>query len=217
MPTLDLTPDALLTTTRAVRKRLDLSRPVEMEVIRECLEIALQAPSASNVQGWHFVVVTDADKRAQLADLYRRGFETYRGSPRAVGNLYQDDPLRAPQQRRVMDSSQYLAAHLEQVPVHVIPCVEGSVEETNPVRIASRWGSLYPAAWSFMLAARARGLGTVWTTLHLLHEQEAAEILGIPYQDVRQGLLIPLAYTQGSDFKPARRQPLDDLLHLNGW
>jgi nitroreductase len=217
MPTLDLTPDALLTTTRAVRKRLDLSRPVEMEVIRACLGIALQAPSASNVQGWHFVVVTDAEKRAQLAELYRRGFEAYRSLPRAVGNLFQDDPVRGPQQRRVMDSSQYLAAHLEQVPVHVIPCIEGSADETSPMRIASRWGSLYPAAWSFMLAARARGLGTVWTTLHLLHEQEAAEILGIPYQDVRQGLLIPLAYTQGSDFQPAPRQPLDDLLHVNGW
>ena len=217
MPTLDLTPDALLTTTRAVRKRLDLSRPVEMEVVRECLEVALQAPSASNAQGWHFVVLTDAGKRAQLAELYRRGFEAYRDLPRAAGNLFADDPLRGPQQRRVMDSSQYLADHLEQVPVHVIPCIEGSAEETSPVRIMSRWGSLYPAAWSFMLAARARGLGTVWTTLHLLHEPEAAEILGIPYQDVRQVLLIPLAYTQGTDFKPARRQPLDDLLHVNGW
>jgi len=217
MPTLDLTPDELLTTTRAVRKRLDLSRPVGLEVIRECLEIALQAPSGSNAQRWHFVVVTDAAKRAALAKLYNRAFDAYRDMPIAAGNLFREDPVRGPQQARVMDSAEYLAAHLHEVPVHVIPCMEGRADEVPAVRAAGMWGSLMPAAWSFMLAARARGLGTSLTTLHLIYEREAAELLGIPFDEITQGLLIPTAYTQGTDFKPATRQPLDEVLHVDKW
>ena len=217
MPNLDLSLDELLTTTRAVRKRLDLARPVEPGAIRECLEIALQAPTGGNTQGWHFVVVTDAAKRAKLAELYRRAFEVYRGMPTAAGNIHQDDPLRGPQQKRVMNSAEYLAAHLHEVPVHVIACIDGRIDDLPPARSAGFWGSLFPAAWNFMLAARARGLGTSWTTLHLMYEREAAEILGIPFDRISQGVLIPVAYTQGTDFKPARRQPLDDVLHMDGW
>ncbi len=217
MPMLDLSPEELLTTTRAVRKRLDLTRPVELEVIRECLEIALQAPSAGNSQGWHFVVVTDAGKRAKLADFYRRAFAEYRTWPTAAGNIHQDDPVRGPQQRRVMESSAYIAAHLHEVPVLVIPCIEGRITEKNIPRSASLWGSLHPATWNFMLAARMRGLGSVWTTLHLMYEKEAADVLGIPFDDVSQGSLIPVAYTKGTDFKPAKRQPLDDVLYVDGW
>lgn len=217
MANLKLTVDEMLTTTRAVRKRLDLTRPVEPEIIEECLEIALQAPTGGNAQRWHFVVVTDAGKRAQLAELYRRAFGTYREMPIAAGNLFQDDPQRAPQQKRVMDSAQYLADHLHEVPVLVIPCLEGRPAESGFIPSVSMWGSILPAAWSFMLAARCRGLGTSWTTLHLVYEKEAANILGIPYDDVSQGLLIPTAYTRGTNFKPARRRPLEEVLHFDQW
>ena len=217
MPMLDLSPHELLTTTRAVRRRLDLTRPVAMEVIRECLEVALQGPSGGNTQGWHFIVVTDAGKRAALAGLYRRAFEEYQTMPIAAGNIHQDDPVRGAQQRRVMESSAYIAAHLHEVPVHVIPCIAGRITEKNIARAASLFGSIHPATWNYMLAARLRGLGTVWTTLHLLYEKEAAAILGIPYDEVSQASLIPTAYSKGTDFKPARREPLAAVLHLDGW
>jgi nitroreductase len=214
---LDLTAHALLTTTRAVRRRLDLTRPVEMALIRECLEVALQGPSGGNTQGWHFVVVTEPGQRAALGALYRRAFEAYRTMPIAAGNIHQDDPVRGAQQRRVMDSSAYLAAHIHEVPVHVVPCIEGRITAQNVARAASLFGSIHPATWNYMLAARLRGLGTVWTTLHLLHEREAAAVLGIPYDQVTQASLIPTAWCKGTDFKPARREPLEQVLHLEGW
>ncbi|MCZ6532811.1 MAG: nitroreductase family protein [SAR324 cluster bacterium] len=217
MTILDLSATELLTTTRAVRKRLDLTRPVELELIQECLQLALQAPTGGNAQRWHFVVVTDADKRAALAELYRRSFAVYRDSAGSAGALYADDPQRAPQQKRVMDSAAHLADHMHEVPVHVIPCSEGRAPMAQGASSASMWASVYPAAWSFMLAARLRGLGTCLTTLHLVHEQEAAELLGIPYDRISQGGLIPTAHTLGTDFKAARRQPLADVLHVNGW
>lgn len=217
MPLLNLTLDQLLTTTRSVRKRLDLTRPVEPEVIRECLEIALQAPSGSNIQGWHFMVVTDAEKRKALADLYRRGVERYMSSPNAAERLFADQPARAETQQRVRSSSAYLTEHMHEVPVHLIPCISGRPEGLSSARQAAVWGSILPATWSFMLAARARGLGTAWTTLHLGYEQEAAAILGIPYEKVTQAALIPVAYTIGSEFKLAPREPLDSVLHWNEW
>ncbi|TMC20808.1 MAG: nitroreductase [Chloroflexi bacterium] len=217
MPLLDLTPDQLLTTTRSVRKRLDLSRPVEPEVIRECLEIALQAPSSSNRQGWHFVVVTDAEKRKALADLYRRSTEQYLSSPRAAGKLSADQSPRAQTQQRVLSSAEYLAEHMHEVPVHLIPCISGRLDGLPSNSQASVWGSILPATWSFMLAARARGLGTAWTTLHLAYEQEAAAVLGIPYEKVTQAALIPVAYSVGSEFRPAPREPVDAVLHWNEW
>ena len=155
-----LDPDQLLSTTRAVRKRLDLDRPVEPELIQECLELAAQAPTASNGQGWHFVVVTDAAKRRRLAELYRVGFDLFYGDPEAaMAGMPQDDPTYLATQRRVIDSARYLADHLAEVPVHVIPCVEGRVTEGPVAMHAAVWGSLFPAVWSFCLAARARGPG----------------------------------------------------------
>ncbi len=186
-------------------------------MIKECLKIALQAPSGGNLQGWHFIVVTDPAKREALAELYRRAFEAYAANPSSSGNLNLNDPERGPQQARVMESATYLAEHLHEVPVHVIPCIEGRITADNFPRAAGFWGSLLPAAWNFMLAARLRGLGTSWTTLHLQYEREAADVLGIPYDTVSQGLLIPVAYTKGTDFKPAKRQPLEDVLHIDGW
>ena len=217
MTTLNLSANELLTTTRAVRKRLDFSRPVALELIEECLEVALQAPTGGNAQRWHFVVVGDADKRAALAELYRRSFATYRDSPTSAGALYADEPARAPQQKRVMNSAAYLAEHMHEAPVHVIPCTEGRAPMAQGAAGASLWASLYPAAWSYMLAARLRGLGTCLTTLHLVYEREAAELLGIPYENISQGGLIPTAYTKGTDFKPARRISLSEVLHVDGW
>ncbi len=210
-----LNPDELLTTTRAVRKRLDLSRPVPAELIRECLEIALQAPSGSNRQSWHWLVVTDVEQRRAIGEVYRRATAEYLESSGAAGKLYADDPLRAPVQRRVGDSVSYLGEHLGEVPVLVLPCVQvaGGLPAGNQAGV---WGSLLPAAWSYVLAARARGLGTAWTTLHLSYEAEVAEILALP-AGVYQGALIPTAFYTGTTFKPAPRQPLDAVLHTDRW
>lgn len=216
MPMPDLTPQELLTTTRAVRKRLDFSRPVEPGLIRECLEIALQAPTGGNAQGWHFVLVTDEKKRAALGELYRRSFASYADSPRAPHRQQHSDPARMAQQQRMMDSAAYLAEHIHEAPVHLIPCLSGRGANVQSAPL-SQGASLYPAVWSFMLAARLRGLGTCLTTLHLAYEEEAAALLGIPYEDVSQGGLIPVAHTQGTEFKPAMRLPLDEVLHLEGW
>ena len=205
---LDLTPDELLSTTRAVRKRLDLSRPVEREVIEECLSLAQQAPTASYSQNWHFVVVTDAEKRAALGELWREVAFPY---------LQRGDGPREGQMARIGDAVVHLADHIHEVPVHLIPCVVGRYEgKSNPL-VASMFGSIIPAAWSFMLAARSRGLGTCWTTFHLMHERAAAEILGIPYDEVTQVALIPLAYTIGTDFKPGKRKSLDSMVHWDSW
>jgi nitroreductase len=215
--TLDLTPDQLLTTTRAVRKRLDLERPVERSVIEECVRIAQQAPTGSNAQGWHFMFVEDAAKKKALADLYGRNFDPYFGN--AAPTPYPEGDTRGERQPFVRDSARYLREHFHEVPVMMIPCIWGRLaDEQTPAWIhASVWGSLLPAVWSFMLAARARGLGTAWTTLHLPNEREAADILGIPYDQVMQGGLIPIAYTKGTDFKPAIRQPASDIVHWNQW
>jgi nitroreductase len=212
----EMTAEEMLTTTRAVRKRLDFSRPVEPGLIRECLEIALQAPTGGNAQGWHFVLVTDAGKRASLAELYRRSFATYADSPRAPNRQEHGDPARMAQQQRVMDSAAYLAEHIHEAPVHLIPCLSGRGANVQSAPL-SQGASLYPAVWSFMLAARLRGLGTCLTTLHLAYEEEAAEVLGIPYDKVSQGGLIPVAHTKGTEFKTATRQPLDEVLHLEDW
>ena len=205
---LDLTPDELLSTTRAVRKRLDLTRPVPRELLEECLNLAQQAPTAGYSQTWHFVVVTDAEKRAALGELWREVAYPYlkRGGGAREGQLL-----------RISDAVVHLAEHIHEVPVHVIPCVAGRYEGKPTALVASIYGSIIPAAWSFMLAARSRGLGSVWTTFHLMHEEKAAEILGIPYDKVTQVALIPVAYTLGTDFKPGRRKPLDTMVHWDRW
>ncbi|HZN14080.1 MAG TPA: nitroreductase family protein [Acidimicrobiales bacterium] len=200
--------DELLTTTRAVRRRLDLTRPVERDVILECLRIAVQAPTASNQQDWRWLVITDAAKRAALADLYRE-----------VGGAYLEQARRNQaddQTRRVYESAYALSEFLHKVPVFVIPCVDKRVDGAPNALAASAYGSIIPAAWSFMLALRARGLGSVWTTLHLFKEAEAAAILGIP-DNVTQIALLPVAYTVGTDFKPATRPPVSEITYWNAW
>ncbi|MDQ6659947.1 MAG: nitroreductase family protein [Chloroflexota bacterium] len=219
MPLLDLTPDQLLSTTRAVRKRLDLFRPVEPEIIRECIELAVQAPTGGNSQQWHFVIVTDAEKRKALADLYRKSFNSVYGNAPAESaqRARPQNPERIRTQELVLSSAQYLAEHLHEVPVHLIPCIKGRVDGLPSNAQAGIWGSILPAVWSFMLAARARGLGTTWTTLHLTYEKEAADVLGIPYESITQSSLIPVAYTLGTDFQPGPRKPLEQILHWNEW
>lgn len=218
MPVLhSLPPDELLTTTRAVRKRLDFDRPVPDEVIRECLAVAQQAPTASNRQNWHFMVVTDADQRLALAELYRQGWEQYTQSPTAATNLQYEDPIRAAVQERVGDSAQYLADNLHRAPVMIIPCIVGRTDSAPTLVQSAQWGTILPAAWSLMLAARARGLGSVFTCIHLMREEAAADLLGIPYRRVMQAGLIPIAYTLGDRFRPAHRESLADIVHWNGW
>jgi nitroreductase len=220
MPLLNLSPDELLSTTRSVRKRLDFSRPVEPEVIRECLELAVQAPTGGNRQTWHFVVVTDAQQRQALGEIYRRGFAHYLQHIVPASMAAAANTLTREQQitlLKIRNSSQYLADHMHEVPVIIVPCIQGRVEGMSNVEQAGTWGSILPAMWSFMLAARARGLGTCWTTVHLFYEQEAAAVLGIPYEHVTQAALIPVAYTLGTDFKPVSRIPLESIVHWDRW
>ncbi|GHO95138.1 putative oxidoreductase [Reticulibacter mediterranei] len=220
MSLLPLTPDELLATTRSIRKRLDFSRPVEREVIQECLELAAQAPTGGNNQNWHFVVVTSQRQREALGDIYRKGFAHYQQLILS-GRLTTSTSATAPEQvasyRKVRRSSQYLLDNIHRVPVMLIPCIYDRVDGQPSVEQAGTWGSILPATWSFMLAARARGLGTCWTTLHLYYERQAAAILGIPYERVTQAALIPVAYTLGTDFKRASRVPLQSIVHWEQW
>lgn len=213
MTLLPLNPDELLSTTRSVRKRLDLERPVPIELVRESLEVALQAPTGGNQQTWHWIVVTDPDLRAQIGEYYRRSFSVYREARAARGGNASAE--RQATYSRVATSADWLAEHMGDVPVHVIAAITAGAELPAGNQ-AGLWGSLLPAAWSYQLAARARGLGSAWTTLHLAYEKEIAELLGIP-EDVRQGVLLPTAYYTGETFRPAHREPLDTVLHLDRW
>ncbi len=205
--------DRLLSTTRAVRRRLDLSRPVEPGVILDCIRLAQQAPTASNQQSWRWVVVTDPELRGAISAIYRKlGQKAF---PRARAQVPESDA----QTRRVYDSAQFLAEHLDEVPVFVIPCIHGRLDPKEPMlalAASALYGSIYPAVWSFQLALRSRGLGSVLTTLHLVREDEVAQLLGIP-SDVSQVGLLPVAYTKGTDFKPASRPPAAEITYWNGW
>jgi len=199
--------DQLLTTTRAVRKRLDLTRAVPREVVLECLRLAIQAPTGGNSQGWRWLVIDDDEKRAAIAALYQRRANPYLDGYRKLSD--------AP--NTVLDSSQYLTDHLHEVPVFVIPCILGRLPESpSNEEAAGFYGSILPGVWNFQLALRSRGLGSVFTTLHLAYEREAGELLGIP-ETVTQAALIPVAYTIGADFKPAARRPVEEITYWNGW
>lgn len=214
--TLNLSFDEVLTTTRSVRKRLDLEKPVPREVLMECLELAIQAPTGSNAQGWQWVFVDDTDKKKALADIYRVNWKMYRQMPEPE---YGEGDTRGERRQAVVSSAEYLAEHMEEAPWLLVPCLEGRVDGAPGPASASFWGSLLPAAWSYMLALRSRGLGSAWTSLHLLGdgEKQAAEILGIPYEEYSQGGLFPIAYTKGTDFSPAKRLPVEQIAHFNTW
>jgi nitroreductase len=201
--------DELLNTTRSVRKRLDLTKPVPREVIDECLQLAVQAPTGSNVQGWRWIVIDDSDTRAALAALYRRSAEGYLSAA-----IEQASSGADAQTQRVFSSAMYLMEHLQEVPVHLIPCIQGN--PPNGLAGAGFYASIYPAVWSFQLALRARGLGSCLTTLHLAHADEAAALLGIP-DGITQTALLPVAYTVGTDFKLANRSPVSEITHWNSW
>ena len=208
--------DRLLTTTRSVRKRLDLTRPVPPEVIRTCLDIAIQAPSGSNAQGWHFVVVTDAEKRAAIGEYYHRSFRDYLRDQKSPQERFGEDDPRVERAKRVTSSALYLARHMHEVPVLIIPCINGRAESISASGRAGLYGSILPATWSLMLALRARGLGAAWTTLHLVYEAEVAQVLGIP-DYVTQAALLPVAYFTGEDFRPASRIPAREVTYWDAW
>ncbi len=213
--TLNLSVDELLTTTRSVRKRLDFDKPVPREVLTECLELALQAPTGSNSQGWQWMFVEDADKKKVIGDIYLTHARRYLGQARWE---YPEGDTRGERMGRVRDSATYLAEHMHEAPVLLIPCLEGR-PDASPLGGVSFWASLFPAVWSFCLALRSRGLGSCWTTLHLLEdgEQQVADVLGIPYEKYSQAGLFPIAYTKGTDFRPAKRLPAETLTHWNNW
>ena len=202
--------DRLLSTTRAVRRRLDLERPVERDVILDCIRLSQQAPTASNTQKWCWMVVMDAEKRKALGEIYGRGKQFIEQAKAQV------DPDDA-QTHRVYDSAAWLLDHIGEAPALVIPCVEGRVPDGAPSGMAAAvYGSIYPAMWSFQLALRSRGLGSTLTTIHLFFEKEVADLLGMP-EDVMQVALLPVAYTKGTDFKIAKRPPPDEITHFDTW
>ena len=211
---LDLSNEELLSTTRSVRKRLDLTRPVERRVIEECLALAVQAPTASNRQECHWVFVTEPGTKEALAELYRSQEGEYLRLP--VPELTADD-VRAKSSAAVASSADYLRIHMGEAPVLLVPCHLGRVDGAPNATQAALWGSILPAVWSLMLALRTRGIGSAWTSVLLRHERAAAEILGIPFDDYTLGGLFPIAYTIGTDFRPAARRPLAEVVHWERW
>ncbi len=217
----ELSADQVLRTTRAVRKKIDFDRPVPHDVIRECLDIALQAPTGSNRQNWHFVIVTDEAQRSAMGDLYRRAVAAAQADASSLTRIAPTDPVAAAayedQTTRVNASAHWFFDHIHRAPGMLVPCISGRVDGPWRMATASHVASIVPAAWSFMLAARARGIGSVWTTVHLALEEEAAGLLGIPYPEVSQVALIPFGYVVGNPFREASRQPLDLVTHWDRW
>jgi nitroreductase len=202
--------DHALTTTRAVRRRLDLERPVARAVVEECLRLALQAPNGSNLQRWRWVLIDDPGQRAAAAQIYRAALDAYAASPEAT----RAGDYTSAEAQRLGASVMHLRAHLHEVPVLVVPVIAGELEGANVFHQASLWGSLLPAVWSFMLALRGRGLASAWTTVHLWRHEEMAELLGIPPGFTQAGLF-PVAYALGGEFQPAARRPLEEVASWN--
>ncbi len=214
--TLDLSPDELLTTTRTVRRRLDFDRPVDKGLIEECIEIAIQAPTGSLKQNWHWIVIGDPETKKRIGEIYADSWHSHAAAGRMPS--YDESDPRSARMARVLESGSYLADNIGRAPWLVIPCGTGRVLGEPTVPEQSRfWGSLLPAMWSFMLAARARGLGVAWTTEHLKREEQVAELLGVPYPEVTQCGMFPVAYSIGTDFKKARRIPGSESTHWDSW
>lgn len=213
-----LTPRELLTTTRSVRLRLDLERPVDRDTVEECLRIGLQAPNGSNLQLWNWVLVDDPAIRARMAEIYRASIDDQqRMSAEAAAAGQPSRYPKTPQQERISRSVMHLRDHLHEVPVLVVPTIAGRMDGTSVFEQASLWGSVLPAVWNFMLALRAEGMGSAWTTIHLHREREMADVLGIPYERVTQAGLFPVARTLGTDFRPADRSSADRAIRWNHW
>ncbi len=210
---LDLDPDTLLTTTRAVRKRLDFDRPVSRELIRECLEVAFQAPNGGNMNNWRWIVIDDSSLIAKVAEIYNGGLDDYIETMADTGGY---PGAVVPGADLIGDSVEHLRKHFHRLPAVLLPVFAGRLEEANVFFQASSWGSITQSVWSFMLALRARGLGSAWTTGHLWREQEMAKLLEIPAHYTQVGLF-PIAYTVGTDFKPAYRKPSAEVIGWNGF
>ena len=203
--------DRLLTTTRAVRQRLDLTRDVPQHLLTQCIEIATQAPTGANRQRWRWIVVRDADRRAALADVYRRGYADY------IAPQLSELDTATGHAARIHQSAQHLVAHLHEVPVIVVPCLLHRLDPNAPTEeLASSFGEILPAVWSLQLALRSRGIGSAWTTLHLRYEEDAAEILELP-DTVTQVALLPVAYYTGSTFRRAPRRPVEEVIYAECW
>jgi nitroreductase len=211
--------DHLLMTTKQVRKRLDLSRPVPRDVVEACLRLAFQAPNGSDQQTWNWILVDDPDTRAEMARIYRLGLQDHLARPKEERGSAgaQPDADTAAKQQRMTGSVMHLMDHLHEVPVLLVPTFFGRPERGTVFEQASRWGSMAPGIWSFMLALRLHGMGSAWTTLHLYREREMAELLGIPYERNTQAGLFPVAYTIGTDFRPADRSSSEARIHWNHW
>lgn len=201
--------DWVLTTTRAVRRRLDLTRPVDRQVVLDCLELALQAPTGGDLQLWRWIVVTDPGTRARMREIYEAALTVASGGP-------PPDAGDAPQ-NRLLEGAWHLATHLDQVPVVVVACIMGRpIPDATPARLAARYGSIYPAVWSLQLALRSRGLASAMTTVHLEAHQAMAELLGIP-ENVTQAALVPIAHLLGDELHPARRRPVREVAFPDRW
>jgi len=207
--------ERLLTATRSARKSLDVTAPVDIEVIRDCLGIGLQAANGSNQQSWRWVIVTDKTLRERIAALYRETYLEKVGGQLIAGFLPSDSP-----ESRLMSSTEWLVEHLAEVPIHVIPCYEPTYPRQDgdeSFYLATLYGSIFPAVWNFQLALHTRGYGTCITTLHLHHERAVGKLLGIPDSYV-QGCLLPVGRLRsGHEFRPAPRRPIDEVVAINGW
>jgi nitroreductase len=216
-----LSPDEVLTTTRSVRKRLDLARPVPRGLIAECMEIAFQAPNGRNLSSWQWVVIDDPKIMTEVGRIYNGALEDFAGSPQ--GQTYREAAVEradagggaAEAERKMSESVDYLRQNMGKLPAAVVPLFPGRPDKMNLFRQASSWGSVLPAVWNLFLALRVRGLGSVWTTAHLMRELEMADLLGIPSSDYTQVGLFPMAYTIGTDFKKAPRKPVEEVVSWN--
>lgn len=192
--------DLVLSTTRSVRRRLDFERPIAPELIEECIDLATQAPTGIVAENWRFLVITSPERKQALAALYRRAldhFEAARGEP-------------------AKSAQRALADRLHEMPALILVCAEGRPPEGSTPMQLGFYGSILPAAWSLMLALRARGVGSTWTSLHLLYENEAAALLGIP-EGVSQTVLLPVAYMKGAVLKRAKRKPAREVTFWDQW
>lgn len=215
---LPLSAEELLMTTRGVRKRLDFSRPVERDVLRACVAAALQAPSGSNRWALQFVIVTDPERRAAIGEAYRSGYATYKSLDGVyIGSIEKGDPARNEQQQRTANSADYLGEHFGEAPAIVAACSPGRADDGPSIRKTTLLGSVMPGMWSFMLAARLRGLGTCWTTVGLFEEARTAEAFGIDNEQVTIAAISPVAHTKGTEFKPALRPDPDEVIHWDKW
>ena len=210
---LNLTVDEVLSTTRAVRRRLDVTRPVPRAVLEECLELALQAPNGTNRNEWRWIIVDDPELVAKLAAEYKAAIDVYQEGE-AAGAALTDD---VPGGDQIVASAHALADKLHQMPAILIPLMPGRPEGKNLPEQSPMWGSILQAVWSFLLALRERGLGSTWTTVASRRETQIAQLLGIPRDRFTQVGMFPIAYTIGTDFKKVYRKPVSEVLTYNSF